>query len=472
MPDSLSLKVRTPHPLKEAYRHACALIPYTWRYGGPEYARMTRLLEASQSWTADALAEYQCRELQRLASHCYANVPYYRELFDRLGLTDRDFQRPEDLQKLPFLDKEQVVRNFDSLTASNVPRRRLLYQTTGGTSGKPLTLYVDRRDTLQRDRAFWDTFTARVGRRPGSWVASLRNDVLPGTAKWDSNVRTRILRLDPFKLTPQTVSDYVDVINRSGIPYLHTYPSAAATLLTLARGRRDLRDSPLRWILATSENVYPGQRAFLEAGFNCRFFSMYGHTERLVFAGECEHSSDYHVYPEYGIVELIDEAGAVITQPGVRGEIAGTGFINDAMPLLRYRTGDYAEYGNGKPCACARAYPRLVNVVGRWLQEMIVRPDGAFVSVTALNMHSGVFDRVDQFQFYQEDPGEVELRLVPAAGYSPQDERAIRRSLSEKLGPAIELRICPVDSIPRTAMGKHRFLIQKLPVNGSPESPR
>jgi len=465
VPNSTSLRARAPQLLKEAYRHACALIPYAWRYGGPEYTRFMGLLEQSQSWSAAALDEYQCRELQRLASHCYANVPYYRELFDRLALTDRDIRRPEDLQKLPLLDREQVVRNVNGLTAANVPRRRLLYQTTGGTSGKPMAIYVDCRDTIQRDRAFWDAFTARTGRKPGGWVVSLRNDVLAGTAKWDSNVRTRVLRLDPFKLTPQSVSDYVDAINRSGVPHLHTYPSAAATLLTLARGKRDLRDSPIRWILATSENVYPGQRALLEAGFNCRCCSMYGHTERLVFAGECEHSTDYHVYPEYGIVELIDGAGAVITGPGVRGEIVGTGFINDAMPLLRYRTGDYAEYTGGHPCACGRAYPRLTNVVGRWLQEMIVRPDGALVSITALNMHSDVFDRVNQFQFYQEDPKEVVLRVVPAAGYSLRDERAIRLSLSEKLGSAIELRICPVESIPRAATGKHRFLIQKLPVD-------
>jgi phenylacetate-CoA ligase len=232
-------------------------------------------------------------------------------------------------------------------------------------------------------------------------------------------------------------------------------------------------------ILASSENVYPGQREALEEGFGGRFFTWYGHSELLVLAGECEHSPLAHAFPEYGILELVDEKGDVIDRPGITGEITGTGFNNEVMPLLRYRTGDYAEYapGAGSPavpehagpaCACGRAYPLLTSIRGRWLQEMIIGAHGERISITALNMHSDVFERVRQFQFFQDAPGEVEIRIVRGEGYKEEDTRRIAEELAHKLGNAVRLGVVFLEEIPPTGRGKHRFLIQELPADTPP----
>ena len=453
-----------PRPLKAAYRYACAAVPYAWRHGGAVYRRTLRDLRASERWPRAALLELQCRELQRLVRHAADHVPYYRERFAALGVDPADVRTPDDLERLPFLDRATAAANVERLLADNIPRRRRLYQTTGGTSGRPMPLYADRRVSLQRDRAFWDLCLERAGWRAGEPMVVLRNTVLPGNQLWDYNPRTRLLSLDPFKLTPATVRRYVDAVVSARIAYLHTYPSAACTLLALLRHVGDTRRLPFRVICASSENIYPGQREFIEEGFGARLFSWYGHSERLVLACECEHRPDYHVFPEYGILELVDEQGRTIREPGVRGELVGTGFSNDVMPLLRYRTGDYAEYAREQNCSCGRRHPLITAVAGRWLQEMIVRPDGGLVSITALNLHSDAFDHVWQFQFHQAERGRLTLRVVPKGTYSAADAGRIRAALRPKLGLGIVLRIETVSEIARTPGGKHRFLVQELPV--------
>lgn len=93
---------------------------------------------------------------------------------------------------------------------------------------------------------------------------------------------------------------------------------------------------------------------------------------------------------------------------------------------------------------------------------MLVCRDGIKVSITALNMHSEIFDRVEKYQFYQERPGECILNIVKAEGYSMEDETVIKRELLKKLGNSIDLTINYTDDIEKTERGKFKYLVQKL----------
>ena len=116
----------------------------------------------------------------------------------------------------------------------------------------------------------------------------------------------------------------------------------------------------------------------------------------------------YHVFPQYGYTEILGEDGSTIPweNTGERGELVGTGFMNMSMPFIRYKTGDFATIEGWGCKECKREYPMITDVRGRWLQEMIVGKSGALISMTALNMHSDVFDHVNQYQFYQDTSGE------------------------------------------------------------------
>jgi phenylacetate-CoA ligase len=95
---------------------------------------------------------------------------------------------------------------------------------------------------------------------------------------------------------------------------------------------------------------------------------------------------------------------------------------------------------------------------------MLVGSRGNLVSLTALNMHTDVFDRVQQLQFRQREPGAVELWVRRGPGYAERDTRAILAALGEKMGDTMEVSVRFADEIELTERGKFRMLVQELDV--------
>jgi phenylacetate-CoA ligase len=200
----------------------------------------------------------------------------------------------------------------------------------------------------------------------------------------------------------------------------------------------------------------------VETVFGRRLFSCYGLTEKVVAAAECEHSTNYHVWPTYGFFELLDDKGSSITEPGKRGEIVGTSFINDIVPFIRYRTGDYAMFIGDACKECGRVHPVIADIQGHRIQENLVASDGAPISWTALNMHDDTFVNVQQFQFYQDTPGRALLRIVPSRGYGDNDKERIKHRLQQKFDHRLHLDFEVVASIVLSHSGKAIYVDQRI----------
>ena len=82
--------------------------------------------------------------------------------------------------------------------------------------------------------------------------------------------------------------------------------------------------------------------------------------------------------------------------------------------------------------------------------------------MTAINFHSNIFDRVKFYQFYQDTPGKVTMRIVKNDGYTQMDETAIRHALEGKLGEFLDLEFSYVDAVEQTQNGKYRYIISKI----------
>jgi len=182
-----------------------------------------------------------------------------------------------------------------------------------------------------------------------------------------------------------------------------------------------------------------------------------------VLAGECEESTLYHIFPEYGIVELIGRDGQPVEEPGVMGEVVATNLTNYVCPLIRYRTMDLATAAEGT-CTCGRQYPLLERVEGR-LQEFIVTGRGDLLSGITMNIDTDAFDNVKQFQFYQERVGEVILNIVKKPAFDDSDAEYLYQEVSRSCGDDVTVVLRYVDNIPLTARGKYRYFIQNLPVH-------
>jgi phenylacetate-CoA ligase len=421
----------------------------------------TALLRESEGWPREELEAHALRQLKDVLAHAYEYVPYYRKVFELHDAHPKDVEQLSDLALLPMLDKQALQQERDDLLATNVAARDRVYSTTAGSTGVPVGFFQDRQ-TAARDWAFMTDLWKRVGYREGDRLAVLRGTVLRGDELFERDPRHNALVMSSYQLTGDNLQRYVDELRRFQPRFVRAYPSSATLL---ARYMRETEERPidgLRAVLCGSENLYEWQREQIAEAFGCRVFSWYGQSERVCLAGECEVDTRLHVYPQYGVTEIVGSDGRPIDGPGRPGEIVATGFLTRTMPLLRYRTGDIAVWSE-RTCACGRPYDLIERVEGR-KQEFIVSRNGRYVSMTAINMHSPVFDNLRQFRFRQSVPGEVTLAVVPTARFDPAvDEPRIRKELAPKLGADFELTLQLVDDIPPTRGGKFRFLDQELP---------
>jgi len=458
------------HPIKRALKYIHGAVPYPIRYG-KVFWDTYNFLQESQWWSREKLEEYQMQQLSKLLHHAYKNVPYYRRIFDERGLKPKDIQDFDDLRKLPYLTKDIVRENFNNLIARNILEKDMEYVTTGGTSGKPLGFYIEKRTNLIRMAFEWREWNW-MGYKFGDRCVVLRGNVVGRKengrpAWWEYDVKNNYLILSTYDMTEENLSKYVQKIEEFKPMVIRGYPSALDILARFVK-ENNLKINVKRNIKAistSSENLFSGQRLLIEKIFNCSIIDKFGNSEQTNIAGQCTKKEGYHIFMEYGITELIGENGNSVSEEGQTGEIVGTGFTNYAFPLIRYRTEDFGVRIN-KQCSCGRSgLPLLKEIKGRWYQERVVTKNGNYIPITALNTHSDIFDNVKQFQYYQDSLDKIILRIVRKDNYTDIDTQKILRELNEKLKNQVKSEIQFLSEIPRTDRGKYRFLVQKLPID-------
>lgn len=454
-----------PWRLKSALEPVCARIPApVWL--GRRYRETVAFIRRAERWSLAQVQRYQLAELRRLCEVAHHASPFYQSRFRECGFEPGDLKSLDDLRGLPLIDRDTVESDWTAICTRNPAARGVELVSTGGTSGRPLRFYIDARRSAV-EYAYLVAGWARSGYTPELAQAVLRGEVVPENAVGLRHQLDPLLRrhyYSSFHMTDENMRRYLAHMSTIGPCYLLVYPSSVSVLARFMERTATPPPENVRGVLAGSEVVYPEDRACVERVLGVRCFSWYGHTEKLVMAVECEQCDDYHVWPTYGYFELLDETGQPVTQPGQRGEIVGTGFINTVMPFIRYRTGDFATYVGDHCDACGRAHPIIRDIRGHRTQEMLVASDGALISWTALNMHDDTFDRVRQFQFAQSVPGQATLRIVPAEGFGPENRERIRRNMARKLDGRLDFDVRCVESIALTQSGKTTYVDQQIDI--------
>lgn len=449
-----------PEPIERYSQELYERLPYELRYG-PIYRTTRRLLQESQYWPEEQLNQYQLEQLKNLVRHAIEHVPFYRERYKSEGIVPEEITSLDHIRLLPLVSKQDLVDSIDRIKAENFSPRQFQYHTTGGSTGRPVGLYWEANRTVPMERAFMQRQFSWIGYDPEKDRTAVLRGIPPAGGQNYEIIGKNTLRLSSYRLTPAILDEYIQLINDFQPTALQAYPSSALLLARhmIDKGIHSL--STIRIVLCGSEQLFDWQRSFLESTFNCRVYSWYGQSEYVSLAGECEYSSEYHFYSEYGVTEII-KGDLNPAERGETGEIVATGFLNFAFPLIRYKTGDLATLSIKDHCKCGRAYLRCSKIEGR-VQEMILSNEGNAISMTAINMHNDIFDNVYQFQFYQDTPGKLILNIIRKAAYNIHDEQKIRKGLYEKLGDQFTLDICYVSEVQQTHRGKTGFLIQKIP---------
>jgi phenylacetate-CoA ligase len=182
----------------------------------------------------------------------------------------------------------------------------------------------------------------------------------------------------------------------------------------------------------------------------------YGSAEMVAFVAQCEYGT-YHVWPSFGTVELLVDGRAAL--PGETGELVCTGYINPAMPLLRYRTGDLAVAGDG--CSCGSPFQALLSIEGR-MDDIIITPDGRRVGRLD-PVFKGVPDNAFmEAQIVQETIERIVLRYVKGSRYSETALETVRDNLQNRLGPRMQIDTEEVAALPRGSNGKLKAVWNKI----------
>lgn len=425
---------------------------------GRFYCEHSEFLRRSENWLGVELAEYQERSLLDIVEFAANTVPYYRDLFNELGIPSR-LQSIEDFKKIPYLTKEIVLREKDRMISDIIPISSRYKVTTGGTSGTPLEFWMSS-EAYAKEWAFVHDFCFRYGIKNTDKKLGFRGVAFP---RADEGVYSQInpiyreLQISPFHITDENIFALKNKILNFKPRYIHGYPSSVFQFARIASEQGWSELLQLKGVFLISESVFDFQEDLIANAFKCPVFSHYGQTERLIFAGSTPGNSGYFCDPRYGYTEAFE------------GELVGTGFLNKAMPMLRYRTGDSVKLDADIKLDLKgfAAFPRIIEIEGRWLQEMVVGKSNTLISVTALNMHSDLFRNVFRFQYIQSERGKLVLAVIPKVGYKSHiDNERIYSAFIDKVGQELDLEIIQVGEINLTNRGKHKFLIQKIDLAG------
>jgi len=450
-----------PSPLKKVAAYILRAIPLNYLIG-KSFRDTERLIQTAETWSRLEIEQYQLEQLKKQVELAYQKCPAYKKLYDDENIDISSLRTLADFKTLPLIDKSFINNNIDDLLLVDKNNSDVDYITTGGTSGVPLTFYFNAGRS-QIEYAYLVDGWKRAGFRLGDLKTVLRGSVT-GTINGVNRSYDPIFKehyYSSFHTSEKDMAEYVAHLKSLNKCFLHVYPSSVYQLARYIK-KMKISITNVQAILAESENVYPEQRKFVESVFNCRYFSSYGHTEKLVAAAECEHSSHYHVWPTYGYFELIDEQGDVITEAGKTGEIVGTGFMNTVMPFIRYRTGDYAEYVDNNCDKCNRNYPIIRDIRGHRVQEHLVAIDNSLIPWTAVNMHDDTFDNVIKYQFYQDTPGNAIIKVVVNDNFTDLQKYRIEKNIGKKLDGKVTTSVKVVESIQLTDRGKSIFVDQKI----------
>lgn len=438
--------------IKEFARHTQNVI---------EQNKWKKFLVESEKYNLNQIYEYQLRKLQFICQYAYDYVPYYKKLFDECGFDTKQFRYIDQIQKIPFLTKEILQKEKEQLVSKEFSKDKWDYFTTGGSTGIPTGLYSSK-NLVNKENAFFSYIYGKQGFNSHlSKHVILRGNFIGSDEQAITREKNRIY-FSSYYMTDKNMDRYIEIIRNERIPYIRAYPSAIYMLANYMKKNSIEPINTVKRIFLASENVYPEHRRLIEEMFGGKTFAHYGHVERVCLAPECEEMQYYHLMWQYGYTELLNNKNQNAITEGETVEIIGTSFDNCGMPLIRYRTMDMAEYTSQR-CPKHPECILLKKIKGR-LQEVLITKTGRYISMTAINMHSPVFDNVKQFQFYQNNPEYCIFKIVREDTYTEIDEKNIYIELKKKLGNDIDLKIEYVDSIPKTRSGKYRFLIQELPV--------
>jgi hypothetical protein len=432
--------------LRRAVGLAASAVPRTVLLGR-SYRSQARGLKEWQAAPEVAWSSANGR-LRRVVQHAWTNSEYYRDVLDAtFGATAvndlADFGIPE-LARIPILTRGLLREHATRIRCPRVPASTA---RTGGSSGPPLELQLDR------DRASWEWAHVSEAWRPTGWTFRDWRVVLrafPGQPSLVvKDVLTRELRIDVARLADQEAGLLDDVIRRSSIRFVHGYPSALSRYVTGVH-------PAIRGVFLASEPATREDLEWLAKHFPmARTVHFFGLTERCLFGFESDRGC-YQLAPTYGIGEVVDDAGEHVRH-STEGRLLGTSLNLRALPLLRYDTGDTVQ---------SHAVVGAPDGVAGGIHAIGSRKGGNLIDAAGRRVPSAVLSQLAHLDlcatvlFVQDKRGQVEVQFGQLRQELTQVDGELKRRLGHLLPGDFDVSTVHVPKLAATTSGGKRRVVQ------------
>lgn len=389
----------------------------------------------------------QSKLLKHMLEYAKTFVPYYKGL------------DANDITGFPIISKQDLMNEFDAFCSIKKDKYSYSNSFTGGSTGEPLR--VLNSGSLETDFGAkrWDYYGFKQGDLLLSCDGSKIDDILLKKSIYWKKKHKKDIPFGRYSLSSLYLNDdnaeiYCNYIKDLHPTFMRGYPSFIYSVACYAE-KMNINLHFIKGIELTSEIAYPYQIQKMKEVYGAKIYLQYGHTESCVCAYTYDEYYRYRVEPLYGYVEVLDEHENHVKENEI-GEVVVTSLSNFAMPLIRYRTGDYAEYG-GKD----NRYVYFNQVLGR-TQDYIVNREGYKVILTALifAQHFQAMDNISRWQLEQFEKGKVIAHIIKGEKYSSSDEKELT-DLFNNSGN-VELIFDYVEDIPLTPRGKSKMLVQHM----------
>ena len=429
--------------------------------------------EEIETMPYEQMRALQSERLCRQVRHVWDNVPYYRSLMEKKGITPDDIKGVEDLHKLPFLKKDDLRDQYPYGLLAKPLTDCVRIQSTSGTTGRRVVAFY-----TQNDVDLWEDCCARAI----TAVGGTKEDVVQvaygyglftgGAGMHGGSHKVGCLTLP---MSSGNTDRQIQFMMDLGATVLCCTPSYAAYIgEALKEMGYKPEDNKLKAGIFGAEPWTEEMRRDIEKALGIKAYDIYGLTETSGpgVAFECEAQSGMHINEDHFLAEIIDPDTGEVLPEGSKGELVFTALTKEAFPLLRYRTRDICVLTRGK-CSCGRTLIKMSKPMGRSDDMMIIRGVNVFPSqIEAVLLNEGyspnyqiILDRVNN-----TDTFDVNVEMTPelfcdTVKGTQEAEKKLVAAMLNMLGIRPNVHLVAPKSITRSE-GKAVRVIDKRKLHG------
>lgn len=325
---------------------------------------------------------FQLSRIQCTVDYAYRESAFYRDSFNCAGIKPNDICCLSDLSLLPFVTaKDLRDEPYRMLCVSLSGIKRVFTLYTGGTSGAPKKVFFSAAD-FDGITDYMGAAMRSVAMSGGIVEEAFKAYLLIPDGKPESQQKTLAKGIERVGGVPILgdlalgIDDQIERIARSRPDILFGPVSRIYKMSLKAKETTDLRQLGVQVIFTTSEYMPLSMRRGLEDIWNAEVFTHYGMTE-MGWAGgiECRAHGGFHFNEVDILIEVIDPASGLSAGDGEEGELVLTTINREAMPLIRYRTGDMGRLFGGS-CGCGAIGLRRLGPLMRRMDSIVMLAGG------------------------------------------------------------------------------------------------